>query len=174
MQKVELTDKQYRALLQLVALGVDVLENAVVDQEKDESEGSEALTLLDEALELEDYLMQYFKKFGGKDIIEECVDEGEEEEYLDYTGSFREANLQITTAAYFNKTTEIASFQLGLRDFREARGLESNEDIADSGALSEEILPFTTKYLNEIIENGFDRMFIKDGQSARIINLSSE
>ena len=173
MQKIELTNKQYRTLLQLVSLGVEVLDNAVFDDEGDENEGSEALTLLDDALELEDHLMQYYKKFGIKDIIEKYGEE-EEEEYLDYTDSFRDANLQITTAAYFNKTAEIASFQLGLRDFREARGLESNEDIADSGTLADEILPFTTKYLDEIIENGFDRMFIKDSQSARIISLSSE
>ena len=38
MQKIELTNKQYRLLLQLVSLGIDVIDNAALggDEEEDE------------------------------------------------------------------------------------------------------------------------------------------
>ena len=40
MQKIELTNKQYRLLLQLVSLGIDVIDNAALggDEEEDEEE----------------------------------------------------------------------------------------------------------------------------------------
>lgn len=174
MQKIELSNGQYRLLLQLVALGTTIIDDAVLgdDSEEDEDEESEEMDLLEDALELENDLMHHCKKFGVKDVVETYVDD-DGDDYLDYTESFQKATFEIASAAYFNKTLELASFQLGLRDFKEANGLVSNEELTDFLTDPEDVLPFTAKYTNEIFENGFERMAIRDNdQPARIISLS--
>ncbi|HRQ52417.1 MAG TPA: hypothetical protein PLR74_17850 [Agriterribacter sp.] len=125
MQKIELTNKQYRLLLQLVALGVDMIDNAALgdDDDEEEEENDEGSALLNDATDLEDFLMAQSKRFGIKDIIRYDADE----DYLEYTGPFMEEHEMIAHSAYFNKTAEIASFRLGMRDYKEVNGTDALE-----------------------------------------------
>src|SRR5690606_29681520 len=118
MQKIEMTNKQYRLLLQLVSLGVEVIDNAALgndDEEGDDDEVNDESPLFNDAVDLEGFLMTHFKKFGVKDIVLPGAD-GDE---LNYSDQFLEDQRMITNSAYFNKTAEIASFQLGMRDYKE-------------------------------------------------------
>jgi hypothetical protein len=171
MQKIELTNKQYRLLLQLVSLGIDVIDNAALgnDEEEDDDEVNDESPLFNDAVDLEAFLMVHFKKFGVKDII--SLDAGEDE--LNYSEPFLEDQQMISNSAYFNKTAEIASFQLGMRDYKEVNGTDALENI-DPQEGADKIMTYSLKYLNEIFENGFDNFYLNEDRPAKIISLSAE
>ncbi|HTN05632.1 hypothetical protein [Agriterribacter sp.] len=171
MQKVELTNKQYRLLLQLVSLGIDVIDNAALGGDEEEEEDAEVSEspLFNDATELEGYLMAQSKRFGIKDIIQYDADE----DYLEYSEPFIEEQEMIAHSAYLNKTAEIASFQLGMRDYKDVNGPESLESITPQEG-ADKIMSFSLKYLNEIFENGFDNFHLNTEGPAKIISLSSE
>lgn len=170
MQKIELTNKQYRLLLRLVALGIDIIDNAALEEEEEENNETGESALFNDATELEELLMSQHRKFGIKDII--WYDN--EEEYLQYSESFLEEQEMITQSAYLNKAAEIASFQLGIRDYKRANGSDALENITDPEEGVNKVMPFTMKYLNEIFENGFDKFYLSSGDAAKVISLSSE
>jgi hypothetical protein len=170
MQKIELTNEQYRLLLRLVSLGIDVIDNAALEEDEEEDNESGESALFNDAMELEEVLMSQYKKFDIKDMI--WYDD--EEECLQYSGSFVEEQQTITQSAYLNKAAEIASFQLGIRDYKKANGRDSLENITDPEEGVNKVMPFTMKYLNEIFENGFDKFYLSSGDAAKIISLSSE
>lgn len=178
MQKIELTNKQYRLLLQLVSLGIDVIDNAALGGEEDEDEVIEEddddiemdeSPLFNDAAELEGYLMAQSKRFGVKDIVQYNA----EEDYLEYNTPFIEEQTAITQSAYYNKAAEIASFQLGMRDYKEVNGLDALDHL-DPGESMDKLMTISLKYLNEIFENGFDNFYLNTGEPAKIISLSSE
>lgn len=171
MQKIELTNKQYRLLLQLVSLGIDVIDNAALgnDEEEDDDAGDDESPLLNDAIDLEDFLMAQSKRFGVKDIIQYDADE----DYLEYSEPFAEEQETIAHSAYFNKTAEIASFQLGMRDYKAANGPEALENVSPQEG-ADKIMSFSMKYLNEIFENGFDNFYLNTEGPAKIISLSAE
>ena len=171
MQKIELTNKQYRLLLQLVSLGIDVIDNAALGEEEDEDDDIEMneSQLFNDASDLEGYLMAQSKRFGIKDIIQYDADE----DYLEYSEPFIEEQEMIAHSAYFNKTAEIASFQLGMRDYKEMNGPEALENIPPQEG-ADKIMSFSLKYLNEIFENGFDNFHLNTEGPAKIISLSAE
>ena len=171
MQKIELTNKQYRLLLQLVCLGVGVIDNAAIgnDEENGDDEVNDESPLYNDAVELEDFLVAHYKKFGVKDIVGQ--DTGDDE--LKYSEPFLEEQQMISNSAYLNKTAEIASFQLGMRDYKEVNGPDALENIdAQEGA--DKIMTYSLKYLNEIFENGFDNFYLNTDRPAKIISLSAE
>lgn len=171
MQKIELTNKQYRLLLQLVSLGIDVIDNAALENDDEEEEDAEEREspLLVDAAGLEGYLMAQSKRFGIKDIIQYDADE----DYLEYSEPFVEEQEMIAQSAYLNKTAEIASFQLGMRDYKETNGPDALEHLPPQEG-ADKIMSFSLKYLNEIFENGFDNFYMNTGGPARIISLSAE
>jgi hypothetical protein len=169
MQKIELTNKQYRLLLQLVSLGIDVIDNAALGNDDEEDEVNDESPLLNDAVDLESFLMAHFKKFGVKDIIMPDTDEDE----LNYSEPFLEDQQMISNSAYFNKTAEIASFQLGMRDYKEVNGADAFENI-DPQEGADKIMTYSLKYLNEIFENGFDNFYLNTERPAKIISLSAE
>ena len=168
MQKIELTNKQYRLLLQLVSLGVDVIDNAALGNDDDEDDDEES-PLYTEAVDLEYFLMEQFKRFGVKDFVSLNAGEGE----LSYSEQFLEDQQLISNGAYFNKTAEIASFQLGMRDYKEVNGADALENI-DPQEGADKIMTYSLKYLNEIFENGFDNFYLNTDRPAKIISLSAE
>ncbi len=163
MQKIELTNKQYKLLLQLVALGIDLIDNAALGDDEEDDD------LFSDAAELEGYLMAHFSKFGVKDMV--VYDAAED--VLNHTGHFLEEQEMISNSAYINKSAEIASFQLGMRDYKEVNGYHSLDNI-DPQEGADKIMSFSMKYLNEIFENGFDNFYLSDDKPAKIISLSSE
>ena len=172
MQKIELTNKQYRLLLQLVSLGIDVIDNAALgndDEEEDDDEVNDESPLLNDAVDLEGFLMAQFKKFGVKDIVTLDADEDE----LNYSEPFLEEQQMISNSAYFNKTAEIASFQMGMRDYKEANGADALENIDPQEGV-DKMMTYSLKYLNEIFENGFDNFYLNTDRPAKIISLSAE
>ena len=181
MQKIELTNKQYRLLLQLVSLGIDVIDNAALggdeeeDEEEDEAEEADddmemnESPLFNDAAELEGYLMAQSKRFGVKDIVAYNA----EEDYLEYNTPFIEEQAMIAQGAYFNKAAEIASFQLGVRDYKEVNGPDALENITPQEGV-DKVMSFSLKYLNEIFENGFNNFYLKTESPAKIISISSE
>lgn len=172
MQKIEMTNKQYRLLLQLVSLGVEVIDNAALgndDEEGDDDEVNDESLLFNDAVDLEGFLMTHFKKFGVKDIVLPGAD-GDE---LNYSDQFLEDQRMITNSAYFNKTAEIASFQLGMRDYKEVNGANALENIDPEEGVNK-IMSYSLKYLNEIFENGFDNFYLNTERPAKIISLSAE
>lgn len=182
MQKIELTNKQYRLLLQLVSLGIDVIDNAALGGEEDEDEvvvveeedddddmEMDESPLFNDAAELEGYLMAQSKRFGVKDIVQYNA----EEDYLEYNTPFIEEQTAITQSAYYNKAAEIASFQLGMRDYKEVNGLDALDHL-DPGESMDKLMTISLKYLNEIFENGFANFYLKTESPAKIISLSSE
>ncbi|HRP56211.1 hypothetical protein [Agriterribacter sp.] len=170
MQKIELTNKQYRLLLQLVSLGIDVIDNAALgDDEEDDDEVNDESPLLNDAVDLEGFLMAHFKKFGVKDIV---MPDAEEEE-LNYSEQFSEDQQMISNSAYFNKTAEIASFQLGMRDYKEANGADALENVDPQEGV-DKIMTYSLKYLNEIFENGFVNFHLNTDRPAKIISLSAD
>ena len=172
MQKIELTNKQYRHLLQLVSLGIDVIDNAALgndDEEEDDDEVNDESPLLNDAVDLEGFLMAQFKKFGVKDIVTLDADEDE----LNYSEPFLEEQQMISNSAYFNKTAEIASFQMGMRDYKEANGADALENIDPQEGV-DKIMTYSLKYLNEIFENGFTNFSLNTDRPAKIISLSAE
>ncbi len=172
MQKIEMTNKQYRLLLQLVSLGVEVIDNAALgndDDGDDDDEVNDESPLFNDAVDLEGFLMAQFKKFGVKDIV--MPDAGEDE--LNYSDQFLEDQRMITNSAYFNKTAEIASFQLGMRDYKEANGANALENIDPEEGVNK-VMSYSLKYLNEIFENGFDNFYLNTERPAKIISLSAE
>lgn len=168
MQKIELTDKQYHLLLKLVSLGVDVIDNAALGS--DDEDGTDlGSPLLDEAAGLEDYLMTQAKRFDVKDVLQYDMDEDSSE----FSDAFKAEQEVITHNAYLNKSAEIASFQLGMRDYKKEHGIDQLKAITpDEGV--EQLLPFSMKYLNEIFENGFENFYLKTEDTAKIISLSAE
>lgn len=172
MLNIELTNKQYRMLLKLVSLGVDVIDNAALGADHDGEEESDEDTgspLLDEAAELEGYLMTEAKRFGVTDVVQYDMDE----DYLEYSDMFRAEQEVITQSAYLNKSAEIASFQLGLRDYKKEYGDDQIKNIALQDGV-EKIMPFSMKYLNEIFEHGFEKFYLNSEETGKIISLSSE
>ena len=172
MQKIELTNKQYRLLLQLVSLGIDVIDNAALgndDEEEDDDEVNDESPLLNDAVDLEGFLMAQFKKFGVKDIVTLDADEDE----LNYSEPFLEEQQMISNSAYFNKTAEIASFQMGMRDYKEANGADALENIDPQEGV-DKIMTYSLKYLNELFENGFTNFSLNTDRPAKIISLSAE
>lgn len=168
MQKIELTNKQYRLLMQVVALGVDLMDNANlgVDEEGEETDDAD---FMEEVCDLEDYLMSQARRFGVKDII----DHDDEGEFLDYEESFKQKQNEIAHSAYFNKCAELASFQLGMRDFKKEGGEEEIQGLTPQEGV-ERIMPFTMKYLEEIYDNGFENFYLDEKMPAKIVTLSSE
>lgn len=168
MQKIELTNKQYRLLMQVVALGVDLMDNASLDV-GEEGEETEDADLMEEVCDLEDYLMSQAKRFAARDII----DQDDEGEFMDYEESFKQHQNVIAHSAYFNKCAELASFQLGMRDFKKEGGEEEIQELTPQQGV-DKIMPFTMKYLEEIYDNGFENFYLDEKTSAKIVTLSSE
>ena len=79
----------------------------------------------------------------------------------------------IAQGAYFNKAAEIASFQLGVRDYKEVNGPDALENITPQEGV-DKVMSFSLKYLNEIFENGFNNFYLNTGEPAKIISISSE
>ena len=86
---------------------------------------------------------------------------------------FLEEQQMISNSAYFNKTAEIASFQMGMRDYKEANGADALENIDPQEGV-DKIMTYSLKYLNEIFENGFTNFSLNTDRPAKIINLSAE
>lgn len=166
MQKIELTNNQYRMLMQLVALGVELIDNAALGDDEDEDNEPQ---LLKDAVDLESYLIAHAGKFGIKDIIEQA----DNNEYADYSEQFMEEHQMITRNAYLNKAAEIASFQLGMRDYKAVNGNEQLEQMPPQEGV-DKIMSYSMKYLNEIFENGFGNFHLKTEKPGIITNLSFE
>ncbi|MFT3948768.1 MAG: hypothetical protein QM763_17525 [Agriterribacter sp.] len=164
MQKIALTNNQYRLLLQLVFLGVEVVDNAALGNEEDSEESS---SLLDEAAELERFLIAHYKKFGVKDM----VDGSEGEDMMKYQPEFLEECKFIANSAYMNKAAEIASFQMGIRDFKEVNGEEALENLSPEKGV-ENIMSYSSKYLEEIFEKGFTNFYLRNATPSKIITFS--
>lgn len=162
MQKIELTNNQYRLLLQLVFLGVEMIDNAALGGEEDDEEES---ALMNEATDLENFLISHYKKFGVKDI----VDGGEET--MTYHPEFLEECKFIANSAYMNKAAEIASFQMGIRDFKEVNGEEAMEALSPEKGV-DNIMSYSSKYLEEIFEKGFANFYLRNATPSKIITFS--
>ena len=80
---------------------------------------------------------------------------------------------EFMSKPYLNKAAEIASFQLGMRDYKEKYGVDSLDNMPPQEGV-DKIMSFSMKYLNEIFENGFGNFHLKSESPARIISLSSE
>ncbi|HEX5027133.1 MAG TPA: hypothetical protein VFV68_17760 [Agriterribacter sp.] len=169
MQKIELTNKQYKLLLQLVALGIDLIDNAALDNDEEDNDETDESSLFNDAAELEAYLMAHFSEFGVKDMV--IYDAAEDS--LNHTDHFLEEQEMISNSAYINKSAEIASFQLGMRDYKDVNGHDSLDNV-DPQEGADKIMSFSMKYLNEIFENGFDNFYLSEDKPAKIISLSSE
>lgn len=164
MQKIELTNKQYVLLLKLVYLGIDVMDAAALGEDDAEEEEAQ---LMEDALELEALVMSHFKKFGVKNIVHE----NKEEDALKYSPEFEQECGSIANAAAISKSADFVSFYMGLKDFKEAHGEE-----ALSKALAENdlqgIAGYSTKYLDEIFENGFANFYLRKSAPSKIISLT--
>lgn len=165
MQKIELSNNQYRLLMQLVFLGIEVIDNAALGDDEDDDE--EDAPFLKEATELEFLLMQHAKKFGVKDVVALPSTDN----MLDYQADFAEECEAISSSAYLNKAAELASFQMGVRDFKLTNGENSLEGISAQKGV-DSIITYSTKYLEEIFENGFNNFQLKSDVPAKIITLS--
>ncbi|MFT3704131.1 MAG: hypothetical protein QM802_17320 [Agriterribacter sp.] len=164
MQKIELSNNQYRLLMQLVFLGIEVIDNAALGDDED---GDDDAPFLKEATELENFLMEQHKRFGVKDVVEFLTDRN----MTDYRADFAEECEAISSAAYLNKAAELASFQMGIRDIKEAKGEDALEGLpAQKGV--DDIMHYSNRYLEEIFENGFTNFQLKPETSAKIITLS--
>ncbi|MFT3748056.1 MAG: hypothetical protein QM768_07050 [Agriterribacter sp.] len=164
MQKIELTNNQYKLLLQLAFLGVEVIDNAALgDNESDDEESQ----LMNEATDLEHFLIAHYKKFGVKDIVEM----NEEEDEMAYKPEFLEECKFIANSAFMNKAAEIASFQMGLRDFKEANGEEALEHISPEKGV-DNLMSYSSKYLEEIFEKGFANFYLRNSTPSKIITFS--
>ena len=164
MQKIELTNNQYRLLLQLVFLGVEMIDNAALEDEEDSEESA---TLLDEASGLEQYLLAHYKKFGVKDVVNDT----EEEEGMNYQPEFIEGCKYIANNANFNKAAEIASFEMGIRDFKEINGEEALENLSPEEGVKT-IMSYSNVYLEEIFEKGFTNFYLRNPEPSKIITFS--
>lgn len=164
MQKIELTNNQYRLLMQLVFLGIEVIDNAALSEDEN---GEEDAPFLKEATEFEFFLMEHYKKFGVKDVVALSPADN----MLDYQSEFAEECEAISNSAYLNKAAEMASFQMGIRDFKMVNGEDALEGIpAQKGV--DNIMTYSTKYLEEIFENGFTNFQLKSEVPAKIITFS--
>ncbi|MCC6287183.1 MAG: hypothetical protein IT249_04800 [Chitinophagaceae bacterium] len=164
MQKIELTNNQYRLLLQLAFLGVEMIDNAALSEEEDSEETS---PLLDEAVDLENFLIAHYKKFGVKDI----VDGREGEDMIKYQPEFLEECKFIANSAYMNKAAEMASFQMGIRDFKEVNGQEALDNLSPEKGV-ENVMSYSSKYLEEIFEKGFANFYLRNATPSKIITFS--
>lgn len=157
-------------LMQLVALGVELIDNAALGNDEDDKEKEAAEDpLLNAAVDLEGYLLSHAKRFGIKDIVQPESDGSGD----NYSEEFLEDHQTISQNAYLNKAAEIASFQLGMRDYKEKFGVDSLDNMPPQEGV-DKIMSFSMKYLNEIFENGFGNFHLKSESPARIISLSSE
>jgi len=163
MQKIELSNNQYRILMQLVFLGIEVIDSAALGEDDN---GDEDSPFLEEAMELESFLMAHYKKFGVKDIVEPT-----EENMIDYKPEFAEECEAISNSAYLNKAAELASFQMGIRDFKMVNGEAALEGLSPQKGV-DNIMSYSTKYLEEIFENGFTNFQLKSDIPAKIITFS--
>lgn len=164
MQKIELTNNQYRILLQLAFLGVEMIDNAALGDEEGNGEESQ---LMSDAADLEHLLISHYKKFGVKDIVE--MNEGEDE--LAYKPDFIEECKFIANSAYMNKAAEIASFQMGIRDFKEVNGEAALEHLSPEKGV-DNLMSYSSKYLEEIFEKGFANFYLRDATPSKIITFS--
>jgi len=164
MQKIELSNNQYRLLMQLVFLGIEVIDNAALG---DDENGEDDAPFLKEATELESFLMDQHKKFGMKDVVDASADSN----MPDYRADFAEECEAISSAAYLNKAAELASFQMGIRDIKEVKGEDALEGITPQKGV-DDIMYYSNRYLEEIFENGFTNFLLKSEMPAKIITLS--
>lgn len=167
MQKIELTNDQYRILMQLVCLGVEVVENAGLEDFEDEKDNEEGAQLLEDVFDLEGYLMGYYKKFGVKDVVRTNL----LEETFEYQEEFEDDCQYIAHEAYTNKLAEIASFQLGIRDYKEEHGENALDNLSPEQGV-EKLVGYSTKYLEEIVENGFRNFYLRKGNQSKLISIS--
>lgn len=164
MQKIELTNNQYRLLLQLVFLGIEMIDNAALtDKEGSEEESS----LMNAAADLENFLAGHYKKFGIKDVI---TNEGSEDA-AGFKPEFIEECKYIANSAYINKAAEIASFQMGIRDYKEEHGPNSLDNMSPEQGI-ENIMRYSNKYLEEIFEKGFAHFYLRSAEPSKIITFS--
>lgn len=164
MQKIELTNNQYRLLLQLVFLGIEVIDNAALtDQEGGEEESS----LMNAAADLENFLAAHYKKFGIKDVI--SSESGEDA--AGYRPEFIEECKFIANSAYINKAAEIASFQMGIRDYKKEHGETSLDNMSPEQGI-QNIMSYSNKYLEEIFEKGFANFYLNNSGPSKIITFS--
>ena len=164
MQKIELSNNQYRLLLQLAFLGVEMIDNAALGDEEGDEEESQ---LMNEAIDLEHFLIAQHKKFGVKDIVE--INEDEDE--MVYKPEFLEECKFIANSAYMNKAAEIASFQMGIRAFKEVNGQEALEKLSPEKGV-DNLMSYSSKYLEEIFENGFANFYLRNAAPSKIITFS--
>lgn len=164
MQKIELTNNQYRLLLQLVFLGVEMIDNAALSDGEDSEEESE---LMNAATDLESLLVAQYKKFGVKDIISNDGPDGD----AAYTPGFIEDCKFIADSAYMNKAAEIASFQMGIRDYKEEHGENALDNLAPEEGVNN-LMSYSSKYLEEIFEKGFADFYLRNSNPSKIITLS--
>lgn len=164
MQKIEFTNNQYRLLLQLVFLGIEMVDNAALtDKEGSDEESS----LMNAAADLENFLAGQYKKFGIKDVI---TNEGGEDA-AGYNPEFVEECKFIANSAYINKAAEIASFQMGIRDYKKENGETSLDNMSPEQAI-QNIMSYSNKYLEEIFEKGFANFNLNNVEPSKIITFS--
>ena len=168
MQKIELTNNQYRLLLQLVFLGVEAVDNAALGtgEENDNDDDETESPLLNAATDLESFLLDHYKKFGIKDVVSEGQEGG-----LQYHDEFFQECKFIANSAYMNKAAEIASFQMGLRDYKEEHGEEALANLSPEKGV-EAMMGYSNKYLEEIFEKGFANFYLRNATPSKIITFS--
>lgn len=164
MQKIELTNNQYRLLLQLVFLGVETIDNANLSDSED---GEGESKLMDAAVDLENFLAGQYKKFGVKDVVSDAGADGA----VGYTPEFVEECKYIANSANMNKTAQIASFQMGLRDYKEEHGETSLDNMSPEKGL-ENVMSYSSKYMQEIFEKGFSNFQLRNANPSKIITFS--
>jgi len=143
--KIELTQKQYEALLKIVYLG-----SWMASSTKDEPEM--------EYEKIEQYVLSFAKDFKMENFV------GFDKKMKSYfpTEEFENSTDVVEQIDAYNEYTvwEALVLSLSRRDIIKKYGAEKVDKISDEELLEKEY-PFIQKYEEEFREHGFDNLYVK-------------